>query len=92
MLSKKLRIPMILLTDHMKPKKKEDQSMDASVLLRRGNKIITNQGRGKEGAGRERGGGGKVGAESLWEEMGGRSEEGQEFELRCVSLGDGELG
>jgi hypothetical protein len=25
----------------MKPKKKEDQSVDASVLLRRGNKILT---------------------------------------------------
>jgi hypothetical protein len=28
------------LTDHMKPKKKEDQNVDASVLFRRGNKII----------------------------------------------------
>jgi hypothetical protein len=25
----------------MKPKKKEDQSVDASVLIRRGNKILT---------------------------------------------------
>jgi hypothetical protein len=25
----------------MKPKKKEDQNLDASVLLRRGNKILT---------------------------------------------------
>jgi hypothetical protein len=31
---------MIQLTDHMKLKK-EDQSVDASVLLKRGNKIIT---------------------------------------------------
>ena len=31
---------MIQLTDHMKLKRKEDQRVDASVLLRRGNKII----------------------------------------------------
>jgi hypothetical protein len=28
------------LIDHMKLKKKEDQSVDASVLLRKGNKIL----------------------------------------------------
>jgi len=33
------RIPEIQFTNHMKLKKKEDQSVDASVLLRRGNKI-----------------------------------------------------
>ena len=33
-------IPKIQFTDHMKLKKKEDQSVDASVLLRRGNKIL----------------------------------------------------
>ena len=43
---------MIQLTDHFKFKKKEDQSVDASVLLRRGNKIITG---GQEGLGRKRG-------------------------------------
>ena len=32
---------MIQLIYHMKFKKKEDQSVDASVLLRRGNKIFT---------------------------------------------------
>ena len=32
---------MIVFTDHMKLKKKEEQSVDASVLLRRGNKILT---------------------------------------------------
>ena len=42
----------------MKFKKKEDQSVDASVLLRRGNNIILG-GRGRKGPGRERGGGGK---------------------------------
>ena len=31
---------MIQLTDHMKFKKKEDKSIDASVLLRRKNKIV----------------------------------------------------
>jgi hypothetical protein len=31
---------MIQLTNHMKLKKKEDQSVDASILLRRGNKIL----------------------------------------------------
>jgi hypothetical protein len=30
---------MIQLTDHMKLKKKEDQSVGTSMLLRRGNKI-----------------------------------------------------
>jgi hypothetical protein len=34
-------IPKIQFADHMKSKKKEDQSVDASVLLRRVNKILT---------------------------------------------------
>jgi hypothetical protein len=34
-------IPKIQFTKHMKLKKKEDQSVDTSVLLRRGNKIPT---------------------------------------------------
>ena len=38
-ISPKLGIPKIQFTDHMNLKKKEDQSVDASVLLRRGNKI-----------------------------------------------------
>ena len=38
-LAQKLRIPMIQLTDHMKFKKKENQSVNASILLRKGNKI-----------------------------------------------------
>ena len=38
-LDQKLRILKIQLTDHMKLKKKEDQSMDATVILRRGNNI-----------------------------------------------------
>ena len=31
---------MIQLTSHMKPKKKEDQIVDATVLLRKGKKLI----------------------------------------------------
>jgi hypothetical protein len=46
---------MIQLTDHMKLKKKEDQSVDASVLLSKGNKTITG-GRGWEGLPRKTGG------------------------------------
>ena len=38
----------------MKLKKKEDQSVNVSVLLRRENKIIT-QGRGRQGSRREEG-------------------------------------
>ena len=36
--NQKLLIPKVQFTDHMKLKKKEDQIVDASVLLRRGNK------------------------------------------------------
>jgi hypothetical protein len=35
----KLRIPQIQFAKHMKLKKKEDQSVDTSFLLRMGNKI-----------------------------------------------------
>jgi hypothetical protein len=42
----------------MKFNKKEDQSVEVSMLLRRGNKIIM-RGRGKKGSGRERGEGEK---------------------------------
>jgi hypothetical protein len=40
----------------MKLKRKEDQNVDVSVLLRRGNKLLKG-GRGWEGLGRKRGGG-----------------------------------
>ena len=40
-LAQKFRIPKVQFTDHMKPKKKEDQTVDASVLFRRVNKILT---------------------------------------------------
>ena len=39
-LAQKLRIPKRQFTDQMKLKKKKDQTVDASVLLRRGNKIL----------------------------------------------------
>ena len=39
-LAQKFRIPKIEFTDNMKPKEKEDESVEASVL-RRGNKILT---------------------------------------------------
>jgi hypothetical protein len=39
-LVQKLGIPKIQFTDYMKLQKKEDQSVGASVPLRRGNKII----------------------------------------------------
>jgi hypothetical protein len=38
-LSQKLRIPKMQLSKHMKLKKKENQRMDSSFLLRMGNKI-----------------------------------------------------
>jgi hypothetical protein len=49
---------MIQLTNHMKHKKKEDQSVDASGPLRRGGQNNTGS-RGREGPGKEKGGGGK---------------------------------
>ena len=42
-LAQKLRIPMLQFTDHMKLKKKEDQSVGASVLLRRKTKYLQEQ-------------------------------------------------
>ena len=54
----------------MKFNKKEDQSVDASILFRRGNKIITGS-REREGPGREREGEGKGGGQDqVWEETG----------------------
>jgi hypothetical protein len=38
-ISQKLGIPKIQFTNYMRLKKKGDQSMDSSILLRRGNKI-----------------------------------------------------
>jgi hypothetical protein len=55
--------------DHMKLKREEDQRVDASVLLRRGNKVIKGR-RGWEGIGGKRRGRGKEGKNQVWEEMG----------------------
>jgi hypothetical protein len=50
-------------------KRKEDQRVDASVLLRRGNKIIKGS-RRRKGIGRKRRGGEeKEGKNQVWEEM-----------------------
>jgi hypothetical protein len=38
-IAQKLRIPKIQFAKHMKFKKKEDQSVDTLILLRKGNKI-----------------------------------------------------
>ena len=47
-LAQKFRIPKIQFTDPMKSKKKKDQSVNASVLLRRRNKILTGENNGDE--------------------------------------------
>ena len=52
-ISQKLRIHTIQPTNHMEFKKKEDQNVDASILHRKGNKIITG-GRGREKERKER--------------------------------------
>ena len=55
--------------DHMKLKWKEDQRVNASVLLRRGNKIIKGS-RGWEGLGRKRRGGREKEVKNqVWKEM-----------------------
>jgi hypothetical protein len=56
-----------MVAQNMKLKRKEDQSMGVTVLLRRGNKIIKGS-RGWEGLGRKRRGG-KKGKNHIWEEM-----------------------
>ena len=71
---------------------KEDQSVDASVLLRRGNKIIMGY-RGWEKLGEKRKGeqkkrGGRIRYGRRW----ARCTEVQGNKQRCVAMGDGELG
>jgi hypothetical protein len=51
----------------MKLKKMENQSVDASFLLRRGKKIIIG-GRGRETLGRKRRGSEKGGQDQMWKE------------------------
>jgi hypothetical protein len=59
--------------------------VDDSVLLRRGNKVITG-GRGKEGLGRGRGVGEKCGGRIRCGSRLRRSTDVQEIERRCVEL------
>jgi hypothetical protein len=63
--------------------------VDASIPLRRGNKIITG---GWEGYGRPRGGEGGKGGRIKYGRRQGRWKEGQEIEQSCVAMGDEELG
>jgi len=73
----------------MKMKKKEDQNVDVSFLLRRGNKKLTGS-RKWEGFGRKKGGRGrKRGSGSGME---GDGDDIQEFEQSCVAMGHGEQG
>ena len=74
----------------MKLEKKEDQSVNASILLRRENKIITG-GRGRERPGRERGGG-KNGGRISNRERQEQSPKDQKVEQKYVVVGDEELG
>ena len=51
-----LRILMIKFTTHLKPKKKEDKIVNATVLLRKGKKIILGENTGtKNGRDRSKG-------------------------------------
>jgi hypothetical protein len=64
------------------------QSVDALVLLRRGKKIIPG-GRGREGPGRRRGGGGKRWAGSDAGEEGGELQRVRKLNWVCSSGGPG---
>ena len=82
---------MIQFTDHMKFKKNEDKSVDASVLHRRGDKIIMGGRGGRElgrRGGREEEKWGRIRCGRRW----GKCTECEEIEQRCVAIGDGELG
>ena len=84
---------MIKFTNNMKLKKKEDQSMDASVLLRRGKKIIRGHS-GWVGCGRDVGGRGdgerkKGSQDQVWEET-GEMYRGSGNEWRRIAMEDGE--
>jgi hypothetical protein len=69
-ISPKAQKPTIQLIDYMNLKRKDHHSVDASVLLRTGSKMITGS-RGREGHGRERERG--RGQNQLWEETGEKS-------------------
>jgi hypothetical protein len=90
---KKLDIPTIQLTDHMKPKKKKDHTKVWMLQFysERGRKEPQEVEGGSGVAGGR--GGEKWGLVQIWEEMGEKySTMCQEFERRCVKVGKGELG
>jgi hypothetical protein len=90
MLGKEHEIYTMQFTDCMKLKKKEDQRVNVSVLLRRENKIIKGN-RRWEGLGRKRREReGKDEKSQVWEEM-EEITEGQNIEQRCVAMGNREL-
>jgi hypothetical protein len=84
MLGKECEIPMIQFTDYMKLKKKEDQSVDASILFRSGNKIIK-WGRQWAGLGRKRGGERKKVGRVNYGRREGTCTERQEIIQTCVA-------
>jgi hypothetical protein len=90
-LGKTLRIPTIKLTGYMKPKKQKDQCADASILLRRGIKIIMG-GRWWEGLGRKRGGEEEKGVRIMCRRRWGRFTENEKIYQRYVAVGDREVG
>jgi hypothetical protein len=69
--------------------KAQEEGVDASVLLRRENKIIMGD-RRREAPERERKSEVKSGERQAWKKM-ARSTEGQEIEWRYITVGDGEL-
>lgn len=78
-LTDKLRIHTMQLTNHMKLNKKETQIVITSNLHRRESNIITG-GKWRNGPGRKRGVGGKKGGQDqVWEGT-GRNAEGQKIE------------
>jgi hypothetical protein len=75
----------------MKLKRKEDQRVDASFLLRRGNKIIKGSRRREELGMKKRGKrgrGGRIRYVKRWRKY----TEGQEVKQRYVVMGDGNWG
>jgi hypothetical protein len=68
-------------------KKMNRMHVDASVLLRRGNKITMGGRGGRDLGGRKEGEGKGRGQDQMW----GRSTESWEIERRCVAVGNGEM-
>ena len=89
-LAQNLRRAIIQHTDHMKLKKEEYRSLDASILLRRGNKINMGD-RGSEGHGKERGGGWKKSRDRIRYRKRREKYRGQEIEQKHVAVEYGEL-